>query len=471
MLREHYSTDKLFEEIVRYLPKMESSLAKIDHYLEDEKLYRLIWKDLSKRWPKTLQTGRSSTPVEVVLRMLVVKRLYEYSYEETEKTVSDSLVLRQFCRVYLKRVPDDTTLLRWANLIQPKTLEKFNERITQLAVEHKVTKGRKLRTDGTLVETNIHAPSDSRQLADSVRVLARTILRARTVLSAHLSAQAEAGLKAVHQKVDAQFQNFTDLARQTARQIGETLSQRTEAARAAGRQKYQELLEMTEKTVAWATQTQAQLKGQTQRQAKRLTQTLATFVPRAQQVMDQTVRRVSQGEQVPAREKIVSIFEPHTDIICRGKESRPVEYGHKVWLNEVDGGIISHYRILNGNPHDELQWKPSLKAHLATFQQPPGQASADRGVSSELNENFAHDLGVQRVILPKPGYRSKQRYKHEHQAWFVKGRKWHAGVEGRISVLKRAHGLGRCLAHGFRGFQCWVGWGVIAGNLAVIGRT
>jgi len=459
MLREYYPTDQLFEEIVRYLPKMDASLTKIDRYLEDEKLYRLIKGDVSKRWPKTLETGRGSTPVEVMLRMLVVRRLYGYSYEETEKTVSDSLVLRQFWRIYLHRVPDDTTLLRWANLIQPKTLEKFNERITQLAVEHKVTKGRKLRTDGTLVETNIHAPSDSRQLADSVRVLARTILRAHTVL------------KAVNQKVKVQFQNLTDVARQTARQIGATLSQRSEAARTAGRQKYQELLDLTEKTVAWAAQTQIQLKHHSERQAQRLAQTLATFIPRAQQVIQQTVWRVLQGEQVPASEKIVSIFEPHTDIICRGKESRPVEYGHKVWLNEVDGGLISHYRILNGNPPDEFQWQPSLKAHLATFQQPPQQASADRGLYSEPNENFAHDLGVQRVILPKPGYRSKPRYKYEHQAWFVKGRKWHAGVEGRISVLKRAHGLGRCLAHGFRGFQCWVGWGVIAGNLAVIGRT
>jgi IS5 family transposase len=458
MLRETYPVDKRFEEILGYLPKMDPILVKIDGYLEDEKLYRLIRRDLSQRWPKTLETGRGSTPVEVVLRMLVVKRLYGYSYEETEKTVSDSLVLRQFCRVYLQKVPVDTTLIRLANVIQPKTLEKFNERITQLAVEHKVTKGRKLRTDGTVVETNIHAPSDSRQLADSVRVLARTVIRAQTVLQVG------------QQKAAQQFQDFTQAARKSARQIGETLAQRTEAAREAGQQKYQELLEMTQKTVYWATQTLEQLR-QSPSASERLANTLATFLPRAQQVIMQTKRRILQGEQVPACEKIVSLFEPHTDIICRGKESRPVEYGHKVWLNEVDGGIISHYRILNGNPPDESQWRPSLKAHLITFKEPPHQASADRGLYSEPNENFAHDLGVRRVILPKPGYRSKPRLKHEHKAWFVKGRKWHAGVEGRISVLKRAHGLGRCLVHGFQGFQAWVGWGVIAGNLAVIGRT
>ena len=168
MLREHYPLDKLFEEILGYVPDLSPEPVKMDSYLEDEKLYRLIKKDLSLRRPKTLQTGRNSTPVDVILRMLVVKRLYGTSYEETERHVSDSLRLRQFCRVYLNTVSDDTTLIRWANLIQPKTLEKFNQRITQLAIERKVTRGRRLRTDGTVVESNIRPPSDGRLLADCV---------------------------------------------------------------------------------------------------------------------------------------------------------------------------------------------------------------------------------------------------------------------------------------------------------------
>lgn len=459
MLREQYPIDKLFEEVLGYVPELAPELVKIDAYLEDEKLYGLVKKDLSQRRPRTLQTGRKSTPVEVVLRMLVVKRLYGYSYAETERHVSDSLRLRQFCRVYLKGVPDDTTLIRWANLIQPKTLEKFNQRMIQLAVERKVTRGRKLRTDGTVVESNIHAPSDSRLLADSVRVLARSVVRGRTIL------------QAAGQKVQERFEDFTQIAKGISHKIGETLRTKKETARSAGRQQYQELLAMTEQTIDWAVQTQKQLQKQSQSQAQRLAELLTTFIPRARRVIEQTTRRVLQGEQVPASEKIVSLFEAHTDIIRRGKESRPVEYGHKLWLNEVEGGLVSHYRILDGNPSDEQQWKPSLKAHIATFQQPPLQASADRGLFSEANEKLAQDLGVQHGIIPKRGYRSKARRKHEHQAWFVKGRHWHAGVEGRISVLKRAHGLGRCLAHGLSGFQCWVGWGVIAGNLAVLGRT
>jgi IS5 family transposase len=459
MLVEHYPTDKRFEEIAKHFPKMNAELEKIDRYLEDEKLYRMIRADLSKRYPKTMETGRNSTPVEVVLRMLVVRRLYGYSYEETVERVRDSLSCRQFCRVYLEDVPVDTTLIRWANLIQPKTLEKFNERIIQLAVEQKVTNGRKLRTDGTVVESNIRPPSDGRLLADSVRVLARSVARGQTIL------------KAAKQKLLSEFEDLTRNAKGLARKIGETLRSKKEEAQVAGRQQYEKLLDMTKQTIDWAVQTQKQLQKQSQQKAKQLAETLNTFIPRARQVIDQATRRVLKGEQVPATEKIVSIFEAHTNIIRRGKEAKPVEYGHKLWLNEVEGGLVSHYRILDGNPSDEKQWKPSLKAHIKTFQHPPIQASADRGLSSDPNETLAHELGVRYVVIPKRGYRSKARLQHEHKAWFVKGRHWYAGVEGRISVLKRAHGLGRCLNHGETGFQGWVGWGVIAGNLAVLGRT
>jgi IS5 family transposase len=267
------------------------------------------------------------------------------------------------------------------------------------------------------------------------------------------------------------FGDCTQQAKRLAHQIGESLRSKKAAAQTAARHHYEELLTLTQQTIDWAVQTEKQLAEQAQQNAKRLAATLNHFVPLAKRVIQQARRRVLQGKQVPASEKIVSIFEEHTDIIRRGKESHPVEYGHKVWLNEVEGGLVSHYRILEGNPSDEQQWKPSLKAHLATFHQPPVQASADRGLFSEPNEQLAQDLGVEHVILPKRGYRSKARLKHEHKAWFVKGRHWHAGVEGRISVLKRAHDLSRCLAHGLTGFHCWVGWGVIAGNLAVLGRT
>lgn len=459
MLRERYPIDKLFADILQLIPHMDPALAKIDRLLEDEELFRLICKDLSQRRPLTLKTGRPSTPVEVVLRMLVVKRLYNYSYEKTEQQVSDSLVLRQFCRVYLERVPDDTTLLRAAQQIQPETLEQFNQRITHLAQQLQITKGRKLRTDGTVVQTNIHTPSDSRQLADSVRVLARTVARAQEALG-------EAG-GTWQESCEA----LTKAAKQKAHQIGEALRKRSQQAKAAGQQAYQELVDMTQETVRQAQEALAQLQQQTSTTAQALAQTLESYLPRVAQVIAQTERRVFHGEQVPAAEKVVSIFEPHTDIIKRGKENRPVEYGHKVWLDEVDGGIISHYRILEGNPNDQEQWVPSLEAHQRLFDKPPELASADRGLYSPDNEQAAQDRGVNQVILPQSGHRSQPRVVYERQEWFVAGRHWHAGIEGRISVLKRAHGLECCLDHGLDGFHRWVGWGVIGGNLAVIGRS
>ena len=207
-----------------------------------------------------------------------------------------------------------------------------------------------------------------------------------------------------------------------------------------------------------------------QQEGQALIHTLETFLPRAQQVIEQTVRRVFDDEQVPASEKIVSIFEPHTDIIRRGKANKETEFGHKVWLGEVEGGLISQYRVLDGNPADDAQWEPTLEQHVDQFGYPPWQASADRGVFSPNNEKVAEQLGVQRIILPKPGHKSTSRTQRERQRWFRRGRRFHAGIEGRISVVSRKHGLDRCRDKGKTGFDRWVGWGVIANNLTIMGR-
>jgi IS5 family transposase len=455
MLQDRYETDKFFEHIAEQIIKMDPVLAQIDVLLEDEELYQLIRSDFAKRYPKTEVTGRRSTPVKVVLRMLTVKRLYGLSYEQTEYQVRDSLVLRLFCRVYFNDVPDDTTLIRWANLIAAESLEAYNQRVTQLATKLKVTKGRKLRTDGTVVESNVHAPMDSGLLADSVRVIGRTLQRAKQFILK----QTELG--------DQVFRNRTRSARKMARQVQGLMARQKEA----GKQAYRKLVQITQQSVSQAKQVLEALEENSHQQAQRLKKTLETFIPRAEQVIDQTIRRVFQNEKVPASEKIVSIFEPHTAIIQRGKASKPVEFGRKVWLDEVEGGIVTRWEVLDGNPSDKLQWVPSLDAHQQLFGKPPTQASADRGVFSADNEAEAKRRGIKRVVLPKPGKISEKRRQYEKQPWFRNARKWHAGVEGRISVLKRCHDLDRCLYHGDDGFQRWVGWGVIAHNLKKIGST
>jgi IS5 family transposase len=171
MIVDRYEPVNLLELIPQLRLQMEPELAALDRLLDDDELFLRIKADFSKRHPNSSRLGRRSTPVEVILRMLIVRRLYDWSFEATERNVSDSLILRQFCRLYLEPVPDDTTLIRWANVIGPQTLEGLNERAVALAFEHKLTRGRKLRTDGTVVETNISHPTDSSLLGDGVRVL------------------------------------------------------------------------------------------------------------------------------------------------------------------------------------------------------------------------------------------------------------------------------------------------------------
>src|SRR5215217_1229531 len=183
MLRDRYAPLNLFDLVPTLSMAMEPVLAQLDTLLDDDTLFQAVKADLARRRPRTPSDGRPSTPVEVVLRMLVVKHLYGWSYEQTEQWVADSLVLRQFCRVYAERVPDDTTLIRWANLIQPATLHTLLDHVVGLAQQLKVTRGRKLRIDGTVVETNIHRPTDSTLLHDGVRVLSRLLGAAREVLT------------------------------------------------------------------------------------------------------------------------------------------------------------------------------------------------------------------------------------------------------------------------------------------------
>jgi IS5 family transposase len=459
MIVDRYDPCNLFEMVPKLQLEMEPVLAELDRLLEDDVLVRQVKAELSRRYPKTLTRGRHSTPVEVILRMLVIRRLYDWSYGETEQFVSDSLVLRQFCRLYLEPAPDDSTLIRWAGLIGPATVEKLNQHIVALAHQLKVTRGRKLRTDGTVVETNIHQPTDSGLLSDGVRVLSRLLGQAKDILG-----QGREGARTV-------FRNRTRSAKRLARQISDTVRRGGEAAEIARKGTYERLLAVTEASLRQVAVVQERLVGASDAASKRTGRGLEHFVPLVKRVVEQARRRVLLGDEVAAGEKLVSLFEPHTCVIRRGKANKPTEFGRKIWLDEVDGGIISNYRILQGNPSDAMQAVPSLQAHCETFSQPPRLFAGDRGVYSQGNELAAEELGVQRIVLPKPGARSAERMRHERQGWFRRGLRFRAGVEGRISGLKRHGYLGRCRDRGEDGFGRWVGWGIVTANLSTIAQA
>lgn len=227
-----------------------------------------------------------------------------------------------------------------------------------------------------------------------------------------------------------------------------------------------------EKVLTQVDQVEQRLRQHGGSRALALAELLAQYAPLVRQVVNQTQRRVFQHHKVPATDKLVSLFEPQTAIIQRGKAPpNETEFGRKLWYSEVDGGIVSEYRILHGNPPDAAQWGASLKKHVKLFRRPPYLATADRGVFSPKNEQLARQLGVKQVALPKPGAKSGPRKRRERQRWFKAAMRFRAGIEGRISGLKRARQLDRCRNRGEPGLERWVGWGILTNNLVVIATS
>jgi IS5 family transposase len=460
MLRDRYDPVDLFALVPQLDLEFEPQLAQLDRLLDDDEIFARVRADLARRYPLTPVHGRRSTPVEVILRMLVVMRLYGWSFAQTEYFVNDSLVLRQFCRVYLQKVPDDTVLIRWANTIGPETLEQLNDRVVQLAKSLKVTRGRKLRVDTTAVETNIHYPTDSALLGDGVRVLSRLLRRAKTVLGAAASGLGEA------------FRSRVRTVRKLSQQLHRIARRKGQEGREAWKDAYSRLIEVAKRTGAQAKRVRELLQPQAGAKATRLAARIGAFLPRLERGIGQAFRRVIQGESVPAGEKLLSLFEPHTQIIPRYKAGKPVEFGRKIRLDEVEGGIITGYRIVEqGGGQDQPYLAESLKTHRRHFGRAPDLLATDRGMSSSKNEQLARDAGVKRVAMPYVGRASPERQQKEKARGFRRGYRFRAGIEGRIHVLRRDFGLKRCRDHGERGMGRWVGWGIVTHNLSKIAEA
>jgi IS5 family transposase len=488
MLRDRYDPQDLFTQIPKLCLQFEPVLAQLDRLLEDDILFNGVRADLARRSPRTLTHGRPSTPVEVILRMLVVKRLYGWSYEETEHFVADSLILRQFCRLYLEAAPDDTTLIRWAHQIGPATLEQLNERVVALARAAKVTRGRKLRVDGTAVATNIHHPTDGSLIADGVRVLSRLLRRAQGLLADPRALGKEAFrdrrrsvrslVRTIHRLARRQREATQQVGRkavqkatETAENAVTTAQKAADRAKEAMKQAYQRLIEIGRQSKKQAERVGDVLREQSGQAAQRWVKECEAFVLRLEPVLKQAFRRVIAGESVPAKEKRVSLFEPHTQILKRGKPGRDVEFGQKLWLEEVEGGIVSGYLLMEEGAEEEAQVAGSLSRHRQRFGKAPELFVGDRGVSSPQNEALAKEAGVKRVVLPYAGKAKPERLVYEKQRWFRRGYRFRAGIEGRISVLQRRFGLKRCLDHGEAGMGRWVGWAVVTSNLLQIARS
>jgi transposase, IS5 family len=428
-------------------------LRRIDTLLEDDAVIDIVAQALETRWPQSRRRGRPGTPAEVVVRLLMLKHLFDWSYDDLEQEVRANLVYRAFTRIDAGEVPDAKTILKIARVLGPDVIEQLHRQVVDIAKRAGVTHGRRFRIDTTVVETNVHYPTDSTLLQDGVRALTRTMHQ---------------GCAALGEPASRIRNRLRSVAR---RCIAIRLQSRREQHRPALVRSYRRLMTTTHAVVRDAV-TMVRRMGQRVRTAPaktaarlhRVHQRLRELRPLVERVLAQTSARVLGGD-VHVPDKVLSVFEPHTEAIRKGKMVKPTEFGNLITIQESEHQIIAAYDVHCTRPADVTLWTAALDRHHAIFGRAPDLAVADRGFSSASNEEAARDRGVRRVVLPWRGPKSPVRRRYERQRWFRRGQRWRVGSEGRISVLKRRHGLGRCRYHGLDGMQRWVGLGVIANNL------
>ncbi|MDN5850865.1 MAG: ISNCY family transposase [Nitrococcus sp.] len=394
-------------------------------------------------------TGRRGLSAEATLRCALLKQHRQLSYEELAFHLLDSASFQAFARLPSGLTPKKASLQANIAAIRPATWEAINAELLQGAKTTGVERGTMLRLDSTVTDSPIHEPSDSTLLGDSVRVMVRLLQTAEALDGAPALA----------------WHNHTRRARKRVRAIGYTRGQDKKRAL------YQDLVSVTQATLGYLNEIEARLDHCPS--VAELAQLVgwqaevAHFVPLIEQVIEQTQRRVFAGEKLPAQEKLVSLFEAHTDIIV--KDRRQVHYGHKLNLTSGRSGLIFDVVIEHGNPADAERFMPMLERHIERFGTVPRQVAADGGYASGKNLAAARAAGVADMAFHKKrGLSVEEMVKSQ---WvYRKLRNFRAGIEAGISCLKRAFGLARCTWKGLEHFKAYVWSSVLAHNLGLLAR-
>ncbi len=435
---------------------LDRTLRVVSDLLDREQgLVRKVYEDLV-RGLKQPKTGRDGMNPERVLRSFILSRVKDWDLRELRERIADGFSLRLFTKFLAGHVPSHQTFNRAFNRLTPDTLHALNQAVVKAALALNVEDGKKLRIDTTVVETNIHYPTDCTLLWDTVRVISR-------------------GMRSLREELPDSGFIFHDRTRR-ARRRSQEISRLTPTTRKRRqKRKYRDLIGVTEEVMSWARSVANQARAiqglplMKHALVQGLAQELDDFCDLGLRVVDQTRRRVLQGEQVPVGEKIFSIFEPHTDLIIRGKARKPVEFGHKVLIVETGKGLISDYRVLEGNPSDEGYVVSSLDQHQQLFDAAPKIYAADRGFYSQDNKDACQNAGVTVVSIPqRGGKKTPELEAQEKSPAFKKAQRFRAGVEGRISVLFRGRRMKRCLSEGRERFEVFVGAAILANNLLVL---
>jgi len=437
-------------------------MRQADRLLQDEQLVNAVYEALLQRRPKSRTRGRRGVAAEIVLRLLLLKHIRNWSFAEVEREVRPNLVYREFTRIGSGKVPDAKTLGRQAQALGPEVVQQIHQRLVQLAVENEVVQGRKMRVDTTVVETNIHYPTDSSLLGDGDRVLTRLMKKVTAIAGA-------AGTK-VRDSMRNVGRCVTAIAR-ASRSKGDKGEQKLKAL-------YGKLLQFTGRIVGQAKRFSAEIASGVKRSADVLEQAklqglqaeIDTMVETVKKVVRQTNARVFDGN-THYEGKIVSIFETSTEIIRKGKASKPTEFGKVVKIQEAENQIVIDFEVYDEKPSDSDLLIPAIEVHQKLLGRTPDLATADAAFYSAKNVAAAEKMAVKRVSVPNRSTKSAARKQIQKKRWFKKGQKWRTGCEGRISVLKRRHGLRRSLYKKEAGMKRWVGLGVIADTLINLGMA
>jgi transposase, IS5 family len=447
--------ESMIDEDVRSL--WEPWMVQADRLLDDEELIDRVYFAQGERHEHSASRGRSQTPAEMVLRLMLLKHVRNWSFDVLEREVRMNLAYRDFTRIGMGKVPDAKTLARIAQALGGEVIAELHRRLVEMAQQEGVIQGRKLRVDTTVVETNIHYPTDSSLLGDGARVLTRTM-----------------------KKIEKQTGGLKRPVRDRRRSVNRRTIAIATASRHKGpageekrKKEYKDLLRLSRQILNDTKRVMAEVEEMSpakKRAVSRWSDELSRMAARVRQVVKQAKVRVFDGiTQLPG--KIVSLFEAHSEIIRKGKASKPTEFGKMVQVQEAENQIVTHYDVFHQRPSDRELLCGAVKAHKQILGRVPILATADAGYYSQAEEKAAEEMGVKWVAVPNRSTRSAERKKKEHSRWFKKAQRWRTGCEGRISVLKRRHGLTRCRYHGVDGMKRWVGLGIMADTLMNMGKV
>jgi IS5 family transposase len=399
---------------------------------------------------------------DTVLRILMCQTIEGLSLREIVIRIDDSHFLRQFVRIYSGPMMDFTTLCKLKNHISPTTWKKVNELLAQYAVQQKLIEGERLRLDTSAVETNIHWPTDSSLLWDSYRVLARLIEAAR--------------------KLDPQTVGSRRLHPRRARRLAVKISRKSSKnpnTQEALKSLYERLIPLVTSICQTAEAVrQALQEGIAQHRygifeeamANGLAQELAHFRHLALRVIDQSSRRVFDGELVPNEQKIFSVFEAHTELLKRGKAAKPIEFGHMIQIQQVACKFITDYEVFAKKPVEHTLLEASLNSHRQLFGHDPQILAADKGYYEKMEAINELQKKIQVVSIAKKGSRTEEEIRREADPEFRFGQRFRAGIEGTISFLKRVLGLFRCLNKGWEHFVSTVAAAIFTHNVLILAR-